>query len=226
MEEQALIIDLVYDIICPWCYVGHERLIKAIKMTCTVVKINLIPFQIRPQIPQEGMPIKEYWAGKGITEIGTAYKTVIEAAEAENIVINPSVFSTIPNTLNIHKVLLMAQKKGVGLLALKDIQAAYFAKGTDLTQLQSIVALTKKYLSEKEVENAWNDVSTLKNEVLAKEQKIKDLHVKAVPTYIVGNKHRISGAISNYTLIDMLLQLAPKETTQNFCAIDGENCSL
>jgi len=226
MEEQALVIDLVYDIICPWCYVGHERLIKAIKKTGTVVKINLIPFQIRPQIPEEGMPIKEYWADKGVKEIDVAYKTVIEAAEAENIVINPSVFSTIPNTLKIHQVLLMAQEKGVGLLALKDIQTSYFAKGTDLTQLQSIVEVTKKYLSKKEVENAWNDVSTLKNEVLAKEQKIKDLHVKAVPTYIVGNKHRVSGAISNYTLIDMLLQLAPKETTQNFCAIDGENCSL
>lgn len=224
MKKETLTIDLVYDIICPWCYVGHQRLLNAIQKTNTTVEINLMPFQLKPSIPEEGISIEDYWKEKGIVEVNSAYEKVVEAAESESIVINPSVFSRIPNTLKIHQVVLLAQEKGVGLVVLHAIQTAYFSKGADLTQLTTLVKITKKFLAAKEVENAWNDASKLKDTVLSKEQKIKDLHIASVPSYIVDNKHRISGAVSNFTLVDMLLQLAPKESTQNFCTIEGGSC--
>lgn len=224
METEILEIDLVYDIICPWCYVGHQRLLNAIQKTNSKVHINLIPFQLRPHISQKGIAIKEYWEAKGITNITLAYEKVIEAAESENLNLDPSKFSTLPNTLKIHQVLLKAEELNVGLKVLHAIQRAYFSFGADLTSLESMITITRDYLSEKEVKEAWEDVSTYKNLVISKEQHAKSLNITSVPTYVINKQHRIAGAVSNYTLRDMLHQLAPKIDIGEFCDIETGIC--
>ncbi|NJB83786.1 DsbA family oxidoreductase [Wenyingzhuangia aestuarii] len=224
MKTEALQIDLIYDIICPWCYVGHQRLVNAIKKTNAQVQIHLIPFQIRPNLPESGISIQEYWEAKGVTNVLEAYEKVIEAGESENLDINPNKFSRIPNTLKIHQVILKAEEKGVGLEVLHVIQTAYFTKGEDLTALNNLIKITKDFLSEEEVVDVWNDDSQYKNAVLTKEKQAKALYIKAVPTYIVAQKHRVSGAVSNFTLVDMLNQLAPKEIIGDFCDVETGKC--
>ncbi|NIJ45684.1 putative DsbA family dithiol-disulfide isomerase [Wenyingzhuangia heitensis] len=225
MNTDALEIDLIYDIICPWCYIGHQRLTNAIQKTKAKVQIRLVPFQIRPNLPEQGISIKEYWKSKGIDDPILAYKKVSEAALAEGLEINPEKFTTIPNTLKIHQVILKAEDIGVGLQVLHAIQTAYFSKGVDISLLENILKITKNYLLTEVVTKAWNsELDIYKNLVLAKEKSARDLHVNAVPTYIVDHKHRISGAVSNFTLMDMLQQLAPKEIVGDFCDIKTENC--
>lgn len=224
MEKETLQIDLVYDIICPWCYIGHQRLSNAIKKTNAKVKINLIPFRIRPNIPEQGISITEYWQSKGIVDIDEAYASVKEAAESENLGFYPDKFNSIPNTLKLHQVILKAEEKGLGLAVLHAIQYAYFAKGRDLTKLKTIVDITEDFLTQKEVTETWNNLDFYETLVVTKEQKAKEARINSVPTYIVDEKHRIKGAVSNYTLVDMLNQLAPKETVGEYCDITTGLC--
>lgn len=224
MKTETLHIDLIYDIICPWCFVGHQRLVNAISKTQANVKVTLIPFQLRPGLLQEGVSIAEYWKAKGIDDIQKAYEGVIDAATSENLDINPQKFSKIPNTLKIHQVILKAEEKGVGVQVLHAIQKGYFSNGEDLTLLENIIKLTLPFLTKKEITSAWNDEDSYKQKVLSKEKRVKELHVNSVPTYIIDYKYRISGAVSNYKLIDMLNQLAPKDMTGDFCDITTENC--
>lgn len=225
MNNKALQIDLIYDIICPWCYVGHQRLRNAILKTNTQVHIHLIPYRIRPELPLKGIPIKEYWQSKGITDPETAYKKVMEAAKNDGLKFNPKGFNTIPNTLKLHQVILKAQENGLGLEVLHAIQSAYFGSGRDLTQLKTIMDITEDFLSIKDVEEAWMNSDYYETLVITKEQKVKEMKINSVPTYIVNGKHRVTGAVANYTLVDMLNQLAPKELlNRDFCDINAENC--
>lgn len=223
MKTTTLHIDLIYDIICPWCYVGHQRLVNAIKKTNASVAIHLVPYQLRPDLKQEGISIEKYWKDKGMLDIDAAYEKVISAGLSEGLDINPKKISKIPNTLKIHQVILKAEEIGMGLEVLHAIQNGYFSNGDDLTKVDTIVTLTKSYLTKEEVLLAWND-DVYKELVLSKEKQVKDLHVNAVPTYIIDQKHRISGAVSNYMLVDMLTQLAPKNILGEFCDIKTGKC--
>ncbi len=149
MKNEILQIDLIYDIICPWCFVGHTRLLNAVKNTNTRVSINLIPFQIRPSIPEIGIDIETYWKDKGVTNVLKAYENVAEAAAAENLEIHPDKFSRIPNTLKIHQLILKAEEKGNGLRVLHTLQKAYFSQGSDLTLLPVLITLLSSYLTAK-----------------------------------------------------------------------------
>lgn len=224
MKKETLHIDLVYDIICPWCYIGHQRLRNAIKKTNAKVQINLIPYRIRPNIPNKGLSIQEYWMSKGITDIQAAYKNVKKAAESEGLGLYPEKFSSIPNTLKLHKVILKAEEKELGLDVLHAIQSAYFTDGIALTSLDTIIDITEDFLSESEVREAWEDLDYFETLVLSKEQKAKELHINSVPTYLIDEKHRIKGAVSNFTLVDMLNQLAPKEFVGEFCDVSTGLC--
>ncbi|MGY5351385.1 DsbA family oxidoreductase [Wenyingzhuangia sp. IMCC45533] len=223
MNKAALQIELVYDIICPWCYIGHHRLLKAIKTT-NVEVIKLLPYQLRPHLPQEGISTKDYWKQKGITDIETAYKDVKEAAESEGIVIAPLKFNRIPNTLKIHQVVMLAEEKGLGVEVLQAIQTAYFKEGLDLTKMTTVLEVTEDFLSGKEIKKAWESEDFYETMVFTKEQKVKSKKISVVPTYIVNDKHRISGAVSNYTMLDMLKQLTTDKNHSGFCEIDSDVC--
>ncbi len=224
MEKATLQIDLIYDIICPWCYVGHQRLLNAIKKTKAKVEISLVPYQIRPNISNKGMLIQEYWKEKGIVDLKLAYEKIKEAAEIEGLGFEPHIFSKIPNTLKIHQVILLAQEQGFGMEVLHTIQTAYFARGVDLTVLDNIIDLVVPFLSEKEVLVAWNDKTNYQELVLRKEQEVKSKNITVVPTYIINKKQKLTGAVSNYTLVDMLKQLAPKEEIGEFCDLATGEC--
>lgn len=224
MEKETLQIELVYDIICPWCYVGHHRLLNAIKKTNTKVSIKMLPFQLKPNIPVKGMPIKTYWQDKGVSDAESAYKNVIEAAESEGITINPAKFNKIPNTLKLHQVVLLAEEKGLGIDVLHAIQTAYFRDGVDLTKLKHLIEVTEDFLTVDELTKAWNNQDYYETLVLSKEEKVKSQKISVVPTYIVNSKERISGAISNYTIVDMLKKRALVDLENDFCAIDAVSC--
>lgn len=224
MKNDPLQIDLVYDIICPWCYVGHQRLRNAVLKTTTQVQINLVPYRIRPNVPIEGISIEEYWKKKGIVDVGLAYEKVKEAAENEGLGFKPEDFNTIPNTLKIHQVIVKAEENGVGLAALHAIQTAYFAEGSDLTKLKNIISITNGILTPEEATNAWNDTDHYEKLVLERESTVKEAKINSVPTLLVANQHRITGAVANHTLVDMLHQLAPKETQGESCDINTGLC--
>lgn len=222
MKTEALQIDLVYDIICPWCYIGHQRLMKAIKVSNTKVEVRLIPFQIRPKLPLEGISVKAYWSAKGIEDIDKAYESIIEAADAEALIINPHQFSVIPNTLKIHQLIINAQERGIGLEVLHAIQKAFFEKGADLTKTKVLKDVLEGFFSEHEFFKAF-DSKDYENQVLALEKNVNKLKISKVPTFIIDKKHRLSGAISNFMLKDMLRQLIPVVQEGEACDIDG-NC--
>src|ERR1700687_5585008 len=117
MTNQTLTIDIVSDVICPWCFIGKRRLEKALKLLCNPpgVKVNWKPFQLNPQMPAEGIERRAYRIGKfGSWEQSQARDAQVAAAGAEEgITFAFERMTRTPNTLDAHRVIWLAGQRGV-----------------------------------------------------------------------------------------------------------------
>ncbi len=131
-------IDVISDVICPWCYVGKRRLEKSIALAgLGDVRVRWHPFQLNLQMPREGMNRKEYRTAKfGSWERSLALDAqVTEAGRAEGI---PFAFDKIertPNTLDAHRLIELAEQEHLQAAVVEAVFRAYFTQGRDITSV-------------------------------------------------------------------------------------------
>src|ERR1700694_759583 len=133
----TLTIDVISDVICPWCYIGKRRLEKAVAaFGREQVRVRWHPFQLNPHMPREGMNRTEYRTAKfGSWERSLALDAqVAEAGRGEGI---PFAFDGImrtPNTLDAHRLIWLADTEGVQDAVVSAVFRAYFTEGRDISQ--------------------------------------------------------------------------------------------
>jgi len=105
--KKKVTIDIISDIICPWCYIGKSRLARAIEQVSNdfEVETRLRPFQLYPKVPKGGLAKEEFPATKR-KGLGQALK---EAAAKENITFNYKEIKIIPNTLEAHRLMSLCR---------------------------------------------------------------------------------------------------------------------
>ena len=106
----TLQVDVIADLICPWCYLGKRRLDSALAAVHGPSVVTWFPFQLNPGMPSEGMPFDDYLATKfGDPETvrpGLDYLT--EAGRAEGIEFNFDKIKRVPRTLDAHQIMSLA----------------------------------------------------------------------------------------------------------------------
>src|SRR5437588_5838678 len=130
----AVHIDMISDVVCPWCFIGKRRLEKAIALQPDVpVEVRFRPYFLNPWVPRTGMSRTEYLTTKfgsperyrGISQ------RVVTAAAAEGLVYAPDKIQRQPNTLDCHRLILWAgERAGEMKQRLMDL---YFSEGGDLS---------------------------------------------------------------------------------------------
>ena len=144
MTENAtpLRIDVVSDVVCPWCFIGKRRLEKALALTPELpVEVYYHPYFLNDWIPREGMPRDDYLTKKfGSVE---AYKgmamRVAEAAVQEGLTYAVDKIARQPNTLDSHRLIHWAGLQGKGPEMKQRLMDLYFAEGADLTDPEVLV---------------------------------------------------------------------------------------
>src|SRR6266849_8622352 len=109
----TLTVDVISDVICPWCYIGKRRLEKAVvAFGREHVRVRWHPFQLNPHIPKEGMNRKEYRTAKfGSWERSLALDAqVAEAGRAEGIPFDYATIMRTPNTFDAHRLIWLADR--------------------------------------------------------------------------------------------------------------------
>ena len=108
-------IDVISDVICPWCYIGKRRLEKAVALAGGDVRVRWHPFQLNPQMPKEGMNRKEYRTAKfGSWERSRSLDAQVAAAgAAEGLTFAHDQMERTPNTLDAHRLVWLADTLGV-----------------------------------------------------------------------------------------------------------------
>ncbi len=229
MTKPKVTIDVVSDVVCPWCYIGKRRLEKAIdQLKDTLeVEVHYHAFELNPNTPQSGFDHKKYLIEKFGSEERYQQLTdnVSSVAAQEGLHFNYALQTKSPNTLDAHRIIWYAGKEGKQLPVVEALFKAYFEQGIDMTKQENLVAIAAAngLDAEKVKELLTTDLGT--QEVRERELVNSKIGITGVPFYIINNKYAVSGAQSTEVFLEALPDIASKELAQGeACDVDGENC--
>lgn len=197
MQSPAIPLDVVSDVMCPWCYIGKRRLEQALAATARVdIDVRWRPFQLDATIPEGGVDRQEYLSKKfnGPEGAENVYKSVREAGAAEDIPFNFDAITRSPNTINAHRVIRWSHSVGMQDQVVEGLFKSYFVDGGDLTDNNVLIEVAAAAGMDRDIIerliNSDADIEETKNEIALAQQ----MGVTGVPTFIVGQKYAIVGA--------------------------------
>jgi len=194
----VLHVDVISDVICPWCYIGKRRLEKAIAAIegQHKVRVRWLPFQLNPQMPKEGISRREYRVAKfGNLESSLELDAkVVVAGETEGIHFAFERIERTPNTLEAHRLIWLADKEGVQDTVVEALFRAYFTEGRDISNRQVLIDVVAEagldWRKAEAVLDSDDEVEAIKE---ANEQA-RRFRVEGVPFFIINGKLTLSGA--------------------------------
>jgi predicted DsbA family dithiol-disulfide isomerase len=209
-------IDIVSDVVCPWCAVGYKQLEQAIRLMADKAEFGIRwhPFQLAPNLPLEGQSIADYGRERyGATpEQSAANRTRIQDAGASlGLEFNYSANSRIYNTRTAHKLLTWAGEEG-GQTALKlALFHAYFTDQKNIADEDVLLdSVEKAGLDRASAALALKDPQY--DEVVDAELHHWQMqNITGVPAFIVNGKYMIPGAQDVETFVRVLDRILEKE---------------
>jgi predicted DsbA family dithiol-disulfide isomerase len=204
-------IDVVSDVVCPWCFIGKRRLEKALALKPNIpVEVRYHPYFLNPWVPRDGMTRDEYLT----TKFGSPERyqsiagRVAAAAAAEGLTYAVDKMRRQPNTLDCHRLILWAADIGKAPEMKQRLMDLYFTEGADLSDAEVLAAAAASVgLDQSEVrEKLKTNVDVDKVEAAA--SAAKDAGIDGVPTYILGGVAAVSGAQAPEVLANAIEQIA------------------
>lgn len=189
-----LTIDVISDVICPWCFVGKRRLEKALGDRPAVVRWH--PFELNPEMPRDGADRKPYYTEKfGSWERAQQLEARVAAAgRDEGIAFQFDRVSRIPNTLDAHRLIHFAGERDAQDAVVESLFRAYFLDGRDLTDPATLAsAWAEAGLDPGEVDELLAGDAGLEA-VRAVEDQVRRAGVSGVPFFIINGRVALSGA--------------------------------
>jgi predicted DsbA family dithiol-disulfide isomerase len=207
-------IDIVSDVVCPWCYIGKRRIEKAMKTLDGEFEfdVNYLPFELNPQVPKEGLNQKEYLSKKFGSE--EKYNQITDrvkgVASEEGLHFDFSKQKISPNTNDAHRLIWFAKKEGKQLEVKEALMKAYFEQGVDLTKKENLVATAASTGLDAARAALFLDSDEGAAEVSALQELNRQRGISGVPFYIINNQYGISGAQPTDVFVNALKEIGVK----------------
>jgi predicted DsbA family dithiol-disulfide isomerase len=213
----SLTIDIVSDVVCPWCFIGKRRLEAALELyrqrrpEAPAPEIVFHPFELNPDLPREGIARADYIAKKFGARGYSAHDRLVNTGAQLGI---PFAFDKIerqPNTLSAHALIERARASGVQGAVKEALLKAFFVDGVDLTDAPTLVRVAAEAgLARREAEAAIAD-ENLRRAVADEEDKARAMGVNGVPFFIFNHRLAVEGAQPPEVLLEAMLE-AEKES--------------
>ncbi len=204
LSTATLQVDVIADLICPWCYLGKRRLDDALAAVHGPSQVTWHPFQLNPTMPASGMEFEEYLRTKfGDPEKVRAGLEILSAAGAqEGINFRFDRLTRVPNTLDAHRLLQLAQTSGCDTSALAEaILQAFFEYGRDISDLGVLAQLGGSFgLDTTAMREALEDDAS-RLSILAQESQVRQNGVTGVPDFLVNRRLFVIGAQPTESLV-------------------------
>lgn len=188
-------VDVVSDVVCPWCFIGKRRLEKAMALVPDIpLNVRWRPYFLNPWVPREGIGRDEYLTTKfgSVAGYERIARPIVAAAEAEGLVYVLDAIARQPNTLDCHRLIRWAGD-GAGRMKQR-LMELYFSEGADLTQRDVLVqaAADCGMDADETRERLASDVDEI--EVTAEAMAASNAGVEGVPCFIFGGVLAVAGA--------------------------------
>jgi predicted DsbA family dithiol-disulfide isomerase len=210
-------IDVVSDVVCPWCFIGKKRLEKAIAMHPDIpVEVHYRPYFLNDWIPPEGISREQYLATKfGSPERykGVAQR-VIAAAAQEGLVYDADKISRQPNTRDAHRLIRWADAIGKAPEMKQRLMDLYFTEGADLSNMDVLVKAAADVGLKGDDVRKRLERGTDAAEVDREATTAKEAGIEGVPMFIFAGKLTVSGAQAPEYLAEAIARAAQAEPAE------------
>lgn len=200
-------VDIIFDTICPWCFVGKRRLERALAQRPTVAaQIHWRPFLLNPDMPEQGIPRAAYLERKfgGAARVTRMLNSLAEAGKAESIDFCFDAIQVTPNSVDSHRLVQFAHRHGVANQAVEALFQAYFVHGRNIGDRDELLSITEHCdLSADEFERMLNS-NEGRGEIYLDNAQTHRLSINGVPCFIFENAYGIAGAQDPDILVRMI----------------------
>lgn len=192
----SLSVDVISDVICPWCFIGKRRLEKAIAAYGGPVKVRWLPFQLNPTMPKEGISRREYRTNKfGSWERSQELDArVIAVGKEEGIDFAFDRIERTPNTIDAHRLIWLADKEGVQNAVMEALFRAYFTDGRHISEPQTLLNVVAEAGLERERAEAVLNCDEGLEAMEVAEQLSRRHRVDGVPFFVINDQITLAGA--------------------------------
>lgn len=208
---KTLTIDVVSDVVCPWCYIGKRRLERALALLSVQhpdvePEVRWHTFQLNPDLAPEGMTREDYVSQKFGDRADSIYERVAGVGTEVGI---PFAFDRIarqPNTVVAHSLIAVSEP---GLLQDAMVEAffkAYFLEGRDLTEASVLMDVAESAGMTRAVAEQHLQNSALHSQTIDSDKAAREMGITGVPFFIFNRQVGLSGAHESETLLQGMVE--------------------
>jgi predicted DsbA family dithiol-disulfide isomerase len=214
-QTQQITVDVISDVVCPWCFIGMKRLESAIALAPEVeVAVRWRPYQLDPTIPPAGLPRRDYMLAKFGSEdrLREAHDTIVGLGEAEGIRFNFGAMETAANTLDAHRLIRWAgspkSPEGAQGRVVKRLFEMNFEEARDIGDKAVLAEAAEEAGMDKALVEALLASPADADAVRAEVGTAGQMGVRGVPCFLIEGKYAVMGAQDADTLADAIRQVA------------------
>ena len=193
-----LVIDVVSDVVCPWCFIGKRHLEAALAglPEAAGATVRWHPFELNPDLPAEGVDRKGYLEAKfgGPARAAEIYARVREAGARAGLDFDFEAIVRQPNTRDAHRLIAWAQARGGPEELVERLFLAYFLEGRYIGERSVLADIAGEAGLAADAARAYLDSDEGADTVAAMDRRVRELGVTGVPFFIFGGRVAVSGA--------------------------------
>lgn len=207
-----LTVDVISDVVCPWCFVGKRRLEKAVAAAAIPLTLRWRPFQLDPTIPPQGKDRRLYLEQKFGSEerIRQLHETISTAGAGEGISFAFDRIKVSPNTLDAHRLVRWAAAAGRQDAIVEALFRAYFLAGRDIGEPAVLADIAGDAGMDRDAVAARLASEEDRETVQAEIGEAQRIGVTGVPTFILGGRYALVGAQPAEEIAAALRELAAR----------------
>jgi predicted DsbA family dithiol-disulfide isomerase len=212
--DPVLTIDIVSDVVCPWCYIGKRKLEAALALPgaagLPAVEVRWHPFQLNPDMPAGGVSRQQYLEDKfgGPERATEIYARVKAAGRTAGLELNIEGITLQPNTLAAHALIAFAQQDGgtAGDDIKERVLKAYFVENRFIGSADVLAEIAGEAGLDADAARAFVSDPQRLQAVAQADAQARGMGISGVPFFIFNQKLAVSGAQDPATLLDAMQQ--------------------
>ncbi len=206
---KTLTIDVLSDVVCPWCYVGKRRLelalaLLAIEEPDIEPEVRWHAFQLNPEMAPEGISREAYVHHKFGDRAQAIYERVASVGQEVGIQFAFDRISRQPNTVVAHSLIAVSEPPSIQDAMVEALFKAYFIDGKDLTNASVLLDIAESVGMRREVAEDHLQNAELHNQTIDSDQAAREMGITGVPFFIFNRQVGVSGAQDGETLVQAM----------------------
>jgi predicted DsbA family dithiol-disulfide isomerase len=206
---EPMTVDVVSDVVCPWCYLGKRRLELALQQAEDIeVEVRWRPFQLDPTIPDEGVDREDYFREKfgDLTRVAAIHERLKELGNGVGIRFAFERIARTPNTLDAHRLIRWASIEGAGEAVVEKLFSLFFEDGADLGDIDVLVEAAVAAGLPGDLVRRLLEGDADRNEVREEIATAQRIGVTGVPCFVIDGRYAVMGAQEPEAIVAALRQ--------------------